>query len=77
MNEFLLCFAHVIPLGALGQEDPLSPYLFVMRMDVFSLLIKKVVNGGFILGHSIRGKNGFDFSFSLRRRHTYALQGLI
>ena len=38
----------------LRQGDPLSPYLFVMRMEVLSALIRRVVEGGFIFGCSIR-----------------------
>ena len=37
--------------------DPLSPYLFVMGMEVLSVLIRRAVEGGFISGCSIwRGR---------------------
>ena len=39
----------------LRQGDPLSPYLFVMGMEVLSVLIRKVVEGGYLSGCSIRG----------------------
>ena len=39
----------------LQQGDPLSPYLFVMGMEVLSTLIRRVVEGGFLSGCRIRG----------------------
>ena len=41
----------------LHQGDPLSPYLFVMGMEVLSVLITRAVEGSFIFGCSIwRGR---------------------
>ena len=37
----------------LCQGDPLSPYLFVMGMEVLSVLIRRAVKGGFISGCNI------------------------
>nr|CAN77770.1 hypothetical protein VITISV_044337 [Vitis vinifera] len=37
------------------QRDPLSPYLFVLGMEVLDALIRRAVAGGFLSGCSIRG----------------------
>ena len=41
-----------------GGGDPLSLYLFVIGMEALSYLIDKVVEGGFLSGCTICGKNG-------------------
>ena len=42
----------------LRQGDPLSPYLFVIVMKVFSCLLGKTISGGFLSGWRVRGRSG-------------------
>lgn len=41
----------------MGQEDPLSHFLFVIIMEVLSRMLSATVNGVFLLGFSIGSRN--------------------
>ena len=42
----------------LRQGDLLSPYLFVIAMEVFSCLLRRAISGGYLFGWRVRGKSG-------------------
>ena len=48
----------------LRQEDSLPPYLFILRMEVWSILLKRAMIGGFISGRNIKGREGVALSIS-------------
>ena len=48
----------------LRQGDPLSPYLFVIRMKALSCLINRVVEGNYLSGSRIANGRGEDLSIS-------------
>ena len=42
----------------LRQGNPLSPYLFVLGMEVFSVLMEKATSEGFLAVHKFMNING-------------------
>ena len=43
---------------SLRQGDPLSPYLFIISMDVFSILVDKAASRGFLSSFKIMDRFG-------------------
>ena len=59
-----------VPVGffsstkGLRQGDPLSPYFFVLGMEVLNALLRRAADGGFILGYKLRGGGRMELNVS-------------
>ncbi|RVW60790.1 LINE-1 reverse transcriptase-like [Vitis vinifera] len=51
-------------MKGLWQGDPLSPYLFVLGMEVLSTLLRRAGEGGFLSGCRLRGRGGVELIVS-------------
>ncbi|RVX16081.1 hypothetical protein CK203_005425 [Vitis vinifera] len=67
--KFLLKFK------GLRQGDPLSPYLFVMGMEVLDVLIRRAVEGGFLSGGRGGGDGGVAVELGCKWVFTFSVLG--
>ena len=53
-----LSFQFFPKFEGIETRGPLSPYLFVIAMEVFSCLLRRAINGVFLSGWKVRGRSG-------------------
>lgn len=62
---------NVIPSRGIRQGDPISPHLFLIVANVFSIMINKVVSNKSLVGIRMRKKMPYGVSLAVCRRSPY------